>query len=74
MKTKKVEIKQLWVGDRFRAYDQLWTVIQPEGQNRIARQHPEAEQKLGAKGFGYIGSVICTFEAWVKVEYVPTQV
>lgn len=65
----QVKFEQLWVGDRFRACDSLWTCI---GGGR-ARKHSDSSIKLGTRGFGYIGDTVCSFEANDLVEFVPVE-
>jgi hypothetical protein len=57
----------LWVGDRFNAYGELWT---KQGHD-AARQHSKESIALGARGYGYIGDTICSFEPEDAVEFVP---
>ncbi len=54
-------------GDRFIAFGKLWTKIDVD----TARGHSTASIDLEAKGYGYIGDVICSFDKRDKVEFKP---
>lgn len=54
-------------GDRFTAYGALWTKLSPS----TARKHSTDSLALGAKGYGYVGDSLCTFEQTDLVEFVP---
>lgn len=62
-----MKIKDLWVGDRFRAHGSLWTYV-GEG---TARKHSAASIALGAQGHGYIGDTVCGFEPDEEVAFIP---
>lgn len=62
-----VSFGDLWVGDRFKSGDVLWTKTRPD----IARRHCKESVALGARGLGYIGDAICTFEPGDLVAFVP---
>lgn len=64
-----VMISKLWVGDRFYAYDKLWTYL---GEH-TARNHRKESIQLGERGYGYIGDTICSFEPDELVRFVPPQ-
>jgi hypothetical protein len=59
----------LWVGDRFLAFDAIWTKLDIE----YARHHTDVSLRLEARGYGYIGDSVCTFENNVPVQFLlPT--
>jgi len=70
---KTLTFNDLWTGDRFSRVGvkqkDLWTKIGPD----LARQHSPESQKLGARGHGYIGDAICSFEKTDIVEFVPVS-
>lgn len=59
----------LWVGDRFTAYNGLWTKVDWES----ARHHSNASRALASRGFGYIGDTLCNFEKESLVTFVPPR-
>lgn len=66
-----MKISELWVGDRFRAHGSLWTSLGRDGTGTItARKHSPESQALGARGYGYIGDTICSFEDGEEVEFL----
>lgn len=61
---------ELWTGDRFIAYEALWTKIDPE----CARKHSKESMALGERGHGYIGDTICSFDREDEVRFLPPNV
>ena len=58
---------ELWVGDRFVAYDALWTKI----GHGCARKHGKESMVLGDSGHGYRGDTLCSFESEDDVRFLP---
>lgn len=73
----KVKIKQLWIGDRFRAYDAIWTLYGPVSDDNggwaRARKHGEESVRLKDRSFGYMGDNLCSFEPDEEVEFIPVS-
>jgi hypothetical protein len=67
---EQTQFGTLWVGDRFTAYDNLWTKLGHD----TARQHSESGLKLGDRGYGYIADTICSFDKHDAVTFVPPGV
>jgi hypothetical protein len=61
-----VRFDQLTAGDRFEALGRLWTKIDCD----VARKHSEASLMRGAKGYGYIGDSLCSFDPQDVVSFV----
>lgn len=57
----------LYVGDRFTAYDSLWTKIDVG----VARKHSEDSINLGERGAGYRLDSICSFPDDDEAQFVP---
>ncbi|KWU19200.1 hypothetical protein [Burkholderia cenocepacia] len=64
-RTSKVRFDALYLGDRFKAHDRLWTKIDWD----TARRHSEAGLALGGNGMGYIGDAITSFDHAKKVVF-----
>lgn len=64
-----LKFKDLWVGDRFRCGESLWTCL----DHRTARRHCDEGTALAERGYGYIGDAICSFEPDDAVEFVPVN-
>jgi hypothetical protein len=66
-----VSLGDLRVGDRFLAYGSLWTYLGNDGRDNLtARKHSPESINLAARGYGYIGDTICSFERSERVEFV----
>ena len=65
-----VVFNDLYVGDRFIAYEALWTKIDTD----IARKHSEDSMNLGERGYGYRLDSICSFDNDDEVRFVPPPV
>lgn len=68
----KVEVGELWVGDRFRALNALWTYLGVDATgHRIARKHLQTSIRQREKGFGHRMDPILSFGEKDEVEFVP---
>jgi hypothetical protein len=63
----QVRFGELAPGDRFLTLDALWTKLSAD----TARRHSSASRALGAKGWGYHGDAVCSFERDGFVAFVP---
>ena len=59
----------LWVGDRFTAFGELWTKL----DHQTARQHRKESIALGERGCGYLLDTICSFRRDDAVQFVPPR-
>ncbi len=64
-----MQFDQLCPGDRFIAYDSLWTKIDADA----ARKHSKESMALGDHGYGYVGDLICSFERNDEVLFLPSK-
>ena len=65
----RLRFDELFIGDRFVFVNTLWTKVDPDA----ARKHSKSSIALAAKGFGYVGDTICSFERNDKVDFVPVS-
>lgn len=68
MNEKQLTFNDLWNGDRFSLSNgTIWTKL----SHTTARKHEDGELALKERGYGYIGSHICSFETTDEVNFIP---